>query len=93
MVGHPSNTLMTFILLHLSLIFFKVQDSLQLHAAFILSYTVSPKIVTTLSRYNSDVHESILIIFGTNVNDKVGNKTIFYFATSPILVLLHYLAK
>jgi len=85
MVGHPSNTLMTFILQHLSLnySFFKVQDSLQLHAAFILSYTVSPKIVTTLSRYNSDIHESILIIFGTNVTDKVGNKTILYFPTSP----------
>jgi len=31
------------------------------------------KNVTTLSRYNSETHESILIIFGTNVTEKVSN--------------------
>jgi len=29
--------------------------------------------VTTLSRYNSDKHESILTIFDRNVNEKVSN--------------------
>jgi len=37
-----------------------------------------PKNVTTLSHYNSDTHESILIIFGTNVTEKVGNQKIFF---------------
>ena len=37
------------------------------------------KNVTTLSRYNSDIHESILIIFGTNVPEKVGNQRCFIF--------------
>ena len=35
--------------------------------------------VTTLSRYNSDIHESILIIFGSNVTKKVGNQKYFNF--------------
>jgi len=29
------------------------------------------KNVTTLSRYNSDIHESILVLFRTNVTEKV----------------------
>jgi len=37
------------------------------------------KNVTTLSRYNSDIHELILIIFGTNVPEKVGNQRCFIF--------------
>jgi len=42
-----------------------------------------PKNVTTLSRYNSGTHESILIVFGTSVTEKVGNKCVLYFHTSP----------
>jgi len=41
-------------------------------------YTVS-KNVSTLSRYNSDIRESILIIFGTNVTEKVDNTRYFIF--------------
>jgi len=39
-----------------------------------------PKNVTTFSHYNSDIHESIRKIFGTNVTEKVGNqkKIIFH---------------
>jgi len=37
-----------------------------------------PKNVTTLSRYNSDKHELILIIFGTNVTEKVGNQSTLF---------------
>jgi len=40
-----------------------------------------PKSVTTLSRYKSDIHELILIIFGTNVTEKVGNQKLLYFLT------------
>jgi len=36
-----------------------------------------PKNVTTLSCYNFDVHESILIIFGRNVTEKVSNNALF----------------
>jgi len=46
-------------------------------------YSVSAENVTTLSCYNSDIHESILIIFGTNITEKVGNQTVLYFPTSP----------
>ena len=31
----------------------------------------------------TDTHGSILIIFGTNVPEKVGNQKAFYFPTSP----------
>ena len=41
------------------------------------------KNVTTLSRYNSDVHESILIIFGINVIENVDNQKVLYFPSSP----------
>jgi len=47
----------------------------------LLKYTVS-KNITNLSRYNSDVHESILIIFGTSVTEKAGNQMVLYFLTS-----------
>jgi len=41
------------------------------------------KNVTTLSCYNFDVHESMLIIFfGRNVTEKVSNKKSLYFPTS-----------
>jgi len=36
-----------------------------------------------LSRYNSDMHESILIIFGTNITEKVSNQQVLYYPTSP----------
>jgi len=39
--------------------------------------------VYTLSHYSSYIHESILIMFATNVPEKVGNQQVFYFATSP----------
>jgi len=42
-----------------------------------------PKNVTTLSRYNSDIHKSISTIFGTNVTKKVGNQKVHYFPISP----------
>jgi len=41
--------------------------------------TVSPQNVTTLSLCNSEL---ILIIFGTNVIEKVGNQKVLYFPTS-----------
>ena len=45
--------------------------------------------VTTLSRYNSDIRESILIIFGINITEKVDNQNVLYFPTSR----LHYLVN
>jgi len=54
------------------------------------------KFVVTFVRwccYNFDAHEWILIFFGRNVTDKVGNQKTFYYATSNNLVLLHYLAN
>jgi len=39
----------------------------------------------TLHRYNFDAHEWIMIIFGTNVTDKVGNQKTLYCATSSSL--------
>jgi len=48
--------------------------------SFLRKYTHAK---TNLSCYNSDIHESILIIFGTNVNDKVGNHKVLHFPTSP----------
>ena len=47
----------------------------------------APKNVTTLSRFVSDVHESILIIFGTYVTEKVDNHKVFYSLTSLTNVL------
>jgi len=41
------------------------------------------KNITTLSRCNSDVHESIFITFGTSVTEKVGNQKVLHFPTSP----------
>ena len=45
-------------------------------------YTVSQKNVPPLACYNSDAHEWILIFFGRNVTDKVGNQKMLYYATS-----------
>jgi len=36
-----------------------------------------------LSCYNFDVDESILIIFGKYINEKLNNKKMLYFPTSP----------
>jgi len=47
------------------------------------NYTLCPKNVTILSRYNSDTHEWILVIFDTNDPEKAGNQKVFCFATSP----------
>jgi len=41
------------------------------------------KNVTTLSHHNSNIQESVLIIFGTNVTEKVGNPKMFCFPISP----------
>jgi len=48
------------------------------------NFTLCPnKNVTTLFLYNSDIQELILIVFGTNVTEKVGNQRVLYFPTSP----------
>jgi len=46
---------------------------------------VTPKLknVTVLSHYNSNTHESILIIFNINVAEKMHNQKVLYFPTSP----------
>jgi len=57
-------------------------------------YTVFQKYVTTLSRslYNSDIYKSILITFGKNILDKVGNQNVLvsYLILTKLIVLLHY---
>jgi len=46
-----------------------------------LLYTVSQKNVPPLACYNFDAREWILIFFGRNVTDKVGNQKTLYYAT------------
>ena len=41
------------------------------------------KNITNLYRHNSHIQEFMLIIFGTNVAEEVGNQREFYFPTSP----------
>jgi len=43
--------------------------------------TLCPKKVTrpTLSHYNANIQESILIIYGTNITERVGNRNVVYF--------------
>jgi len=53
--------------------------------------TVS-KNVTILSRYNSDIHESISVIFGVNITEKVDNQNVLYFPCH-LTSVLHYPAK
>jgi len=43
---------------------------------------VSQKDVPPLACYNFDAHDWILIFFGRNVTDKVGNQKMLYYATS-----------
>ena len=45
-------------------------------------YTVFQKNVPPLACYNFDAHEWILIFFGRNVTDKVGNQKTLYYAIS-----------
>jgi len=45
-------------------------------------YNVSQKNVPPLACYSFDAHECILIFFGRNVTDKVGNQKTLYYATS-----------
>ena len=45
-------------------------------------YTVSQKNVPPLACYNFDAHEWIMMFFGRNVTDKVGNQKTLYYATS-----------
>jgi len=52
-------------------------------------YTVSQKCHYFVSRYLWHIYESILIMFGRYVTEKVGNQKILYFPTSP----MHYVAK
>jgi len=42
-----------------------------------MQYILCPKNDTSLSCYNFDVHEPILIIIGKNVNEKVSNQNVF----------------
>jgi len=59
-----------------------------------MTYTPCLKNVPPLACYNYDTHEWILIFFGRNVTDKVGNQKTLYYATSNnLIMLLHYLAK
>jgi len=53
-------------------------------------YTVSQKNVTILSCYNFDTHESIVIIFGKNIPEKVSNKIYFTFPPHLTTVVLYY---
>jgi len=46
------------------------------------NYTVSQKNIPPLACYNFDTHEWILIFFGRNVTDKVGNQKTLYYVTS-----------
>jgi len=48
-------------------------------------HCVSKKRPTSLACYNFDTHEWILIFFGRNVTDKVGNQKTLYYATSSYL--------
>jgi len=45
-------------------------------------YTLSQKTSHLWPCYNFDAHEWILIFFGRNVTDKVGNEKMLYYATS-----------
>jgi len=47
-------------------------------------YKRSPQNVPPLTCYNFDIHDPITIIFGTTVTEKVGNKMMLCFPTSPI---------
>ena len=49
--------------------------------------------VPPLACYNFDTREWILIFFGRNVTNTVGNQRTLYYATSNNSLLLHYLAK
>jgi len=62
-------------------------------AHILVTYIVFQENVPPLACYNLDTHEWILISFGRNVTDKVGNEKTLYYATSSSLVLLHYLTK
>ena len=50
-------------------------------------YTVCQKNVPLMACYTFDTHEWILIFFGRNVIDKVGNRKMLYYATSNNLCL------
>jgi len=45
--------------------------------------TLSQKNATTSCHHNFNMCESILIIIGRNIAEKVGNQTMLYFPTSP----------
>ena len=53
----------------------------QNHACSIL-HRVSKKTFPPLACYNFDAHEWILIFFGRNITDKIGNQKTLYYATS-----------
>jgi len=46
-------------------------------------YTMSQKTSPMVLVYNSRKHYQIFIIFGRNITEKVGNRKMLYFPTSP----------
>jgi len=60
-----------------------------------INYTTTPclKNVPPLASYNFDTHEWILLLFGRNVTDKVGNQKTPYYAILHHCVSALYLAK
>jgi len=50
---------------------------------FRVRHSRGQKNVTTSSRHNSEIHESILIIFATYITEEVGNQKVRHFPTSP----------
>jgi len=52
-------------------------------------YTLCIKYVTSLHHYNSDIRESTLTIFGTNVIEKVGNQKVLISPLTELLLLLY----
>ena len=66
--------LLTYLLKDLQYQLFGIYCLTKLHSA--------PKNVTTLFCYNSDILELMLIIFGINVTEKVGNQKVLYYPTS-----------
>ena len=51
--------------------------------SMISKFTVSQKNDTALACYNFEIHQPILILFGTNVAKKVRSQMVLYLSTSP----------
>jgi len=50
---------------------------------YFVPWTLCLRNVPRLTCYNLDTDYSIMIVFGTNVTEKVGNQNVLYFPTSP----------